>query len=127
MVEVNIESEPIYKKAYHLPIETCIYVPSTNKLQQRISPEEMKKRLFEVRRFLAKTYGGFTSVPALGGYFMQDGKKVVEEDVIKVTSFSTIEKYKKNKDRIRKMLKTWGNRWGQESMGYEFEGDMYYV
>jgi transcriptional regulator NrdR family protein len=126
MVEANINSEPIYKKAFHLPIETVVYIPSTNKEQQPVSREDLNKRVAEVRKFLSRINGGYTSTNATGGYVMKGGE-LVKEDVVKVTSFATVDAFNKNKNKVHRKLRLWGKRWGQESMGYEYEGDMYYV
>jgi len=111
-----------------LPIEQVVYVPSTNKRQKQIQSQEMERRVAEVKRFLSAKYGGFTSVKGIGGYAMQDGKnKIIQEGVVKVTSFSTRQKYKQNKTKLISQLRNWGNKWGQESMGLEIEGDLEYV
>lgn len=112
-----------------LPIEQVVYVPSTNQKQRQISPQDMARRVSEVKKFLSDRYGGFTSVKGEGGYAMMKGKseKIVQEGVVKVTSFSTRDKYKTNKTKLHNQLRTWGKKWGQESIGLEVEGDLRYV
>jgi len=112
-----------------LPIEQVVYVPSTSQSQKQISPQEMARRVSEVKKFLSEKYGGFTSVKGEGGYAMMKGKseKIIQEGVVKVTSFSTKNKYKTNKTKLLNKLRTWGKKWGQESMGLETEGDLKYV
>jgi len=116
------------KRVFYLPIENAIYVPSTygEKEQKEISDKEMAKRVAEVRRFLSKNYGGYTSVKAVGGYVLKDGK-LVKENVVKVTSFSTKEDFEKNEDKTFEQVGKWGKKWKQESVGYENEGDLFYV
>jgi len=78
--------KPLYKKAYHIPIETAVYVPSTNKKQKAISKKQLNKRVNTVRKDLSRRYGGYTSVQGIGGYVMNNGR-LVKEKVVKVTSF----------------------------------------
>ena len=87
----------------------------------------MKKRVAKVKRYLAKKYGGFTSVTAHGGFYSGDLKKVINEPVTVVTSFGTRKAYKKNKTKLKGKIRSWGKQWKQESMGYQLEGDLYYL
>jgi len=116
----------IYKKTFHLPIETAIYVPSTDKNQKLISKAQLKYRVNEVRAFLATKYGGYTSTKSTGGYVGKKGK-LIKEPAVKVTSFTTFEDFKKHKYTVKKKIKFWCKKWGQEAIGYEYEGDMYYI
>jgi hypothetical protein len=116
------------KKSMYLPVENVVYVPSTygEKDQKKISKAEMDSRVAEVKRFLSNNFGGYTSVKATGGYVIRDGK-VVNEKVVKVTSFSTKKDFKKNKLKLFNQIGKWGKDWKQESVGYEHEGDLYYI
>lgn len=116
----------LYRDAYHLPIETAVYVPSTTKGQKRVSPKVMQRRVEEVRKNLSRKYGGYTSVSAVGGYVMKSGR-LVKEPVVKVTAFAKKKDFTKYKPAMRKQLRKWNKKWNQESMGYEYEGDLYYV
>jgi len=116
----------IYKGAFHLPIQTTVYVPSTKKGQKHISAKEFKKRIDRVRKFLSRKYGGYTSVEGYGGYTDKKGK-LIKEKVIRIIAFTTKEDFSKNKRAVKKQLKEWGKEWGQESIGYGYEGDLYYV
>jgi len=118
-------STNFFKGAFKLPIETAVYVPSTKKGQKKIKQIVMKKRVQNVRKFLSQKYGGYTSIKAIGGYIGKKGK-LIKEPVVKVTSFSTKKAFVKNRPIIKKKLLYWKKKWGQESMGYEHEGDLYY-
>jgi len=115
------------KRMFHLPIEQVVYVPSTTRTNKNVSNEILKRRVREVRKFLSKKFGGYTSVQGIGGYYSNDKKKVVKERVVKVTSFAEKSDFNKNKKAVLKKLSSWGKQWGQESVGYEHEGDMYYI
>ena len=114
------------KKVFHLEVEQAVYVPSTKSGDKPISKLEHKKRVNEVRKFLSKKFGGYTSVQAVGGYYSEPKKKVIQEKVVKVVGYATKKDYKKNELAVKRQLGDWSKKWGQESMGYENEGDLYY-
>ena len=111
----------------HFEIEQAILVPSTQKADKKISQAQYKKRIKNVRLFLAKKFGGYTSVKAVGGYYSDSKKKLIKEKITKVTSFVKASDFKKKEPILMNQLKTWGKKWGQESIGYEYEGDLYYI
>lgn len=112
-------------KVKKLPIEQAIIIPSTKGADKSISQTEMNKRVNAVRKFLSQKFGGYTSVKGMGGWYSDDKKKLIKEDIVKVTGFSSIKDYKRNKNVLAKQISKWGNKWGQESMGYEKEGDLF--
>jgi len=107
-----------------LPIEQTIIIPSTKEFNKKITQREMKGRVEEVRKFFSKNYGGYTSVKGFGGYYSDDKNKLVNENIVKVTGFSSKTSYNKNKKKLDKRIIFWGNKWKQESIGYEREGDL---
>jgi len=111
----------------HFEIEQAVYVPSTSEINVKISEEEMNKRVAEVRQVLSNLFGGYTSVEAIGGYYDKDNSLLVVESVVKVTSYATMEKYKENSDKLIKYLERKRKKWSQDTMGYELEGDLYYL
>lgn len=117
---------PHADKMFQLPLEMVIYVPSTQDVDKVISVDKMDKRVDEVKIYLANKFGGYTSADKLGGFVDSTGN-LVNEDVVQVTSFSTKEAYAKNKEELINQLAKWGEEWGQESIGFEFEGDLMYV
>ena len=121
--EVSI---PNAEKMFHLPMEVAVYVPSTSNVDKEISATEMKSRVKEVETYLAETFGGFTSSEKVGGY-MSENSGIVTEKVVPVTAFATTESFSKNKSKLVNKMAVWAKKWGQEAMGLEFEGDLYYV
>jgi len=109
-----------------LPVEQAVLVPTTMH-DKPISTAQKKKRINAVKRYLSNQFGGFTSVSAHGGYYSNDMKKVIQEPVTVVTSFGTKKAYTKNKTKLKNQIRKWGKKWHQESMGYEIEGDLYYL
>lgn len=86
----------------------------------------MSKRVAQVRKYLSSKYGGYTSVSGTGGYVMQSGK-LVKEPVVRVCSFSTRADYVKARNKMDRQVIQWAKKWVQESVGYEKEGDMWFV
>ena len=46
---------------------------------------------------------------------------------MKVSVFSTDEAWEKNEKRLIRAIKIWAKEWGQEAIGFEYEGDLYYI
>jgi len=121
--EYNTEAPIISAR---LEVEQVIYVPSTNVLQETISGEEMRIRINEVRSVLSKLFGGYTSVEGIGGY-LSDEFGLIEEPVVRIISYAEKESFRENSDDLIDFLEEKRKEWGQLSMGYEIEGDMYYL
>jgi len=117
---------PKASKMFHLPLELAVYVPSTQDIDEVISEGELNARVNEVSKYLASTFGGFTKSERVGG-FMTSKSELVTEDVVPVVSFATKEDYQANKNKLVEKLSEWARKWGQEAIGFEFEGDLYYV
>jgi hypothetical protein len=114
------------KEVFHLPVQQGVYVPSTKEKNKPVSAKEYKARVKEVKKFLSNKFGGYTKVKGTGGY--HDSKKgLIEEKVAVVYSYAENSKFRKNKGVLVTQLGKWRNKWGQDSMGYEHEGDMYYI
>ena len=112
-------------KILHLPYEIAVYVPSTKNVSQIISATELSSRVKEVEKFLAETFGGFTSSQKTGGYV--SNSNIITEKVVPVTAFCSLIDFKNNKQKLINKISFWSMKWGQEAMGFEFEGDLYYV
>lgn len=117
---------PHSEKMFHLPIEVSVYVPSTQDVDKVVSKSEMKLRVDEVKKYLAALFGGFSSSSVEGGFLASDGK-VVKENVERVVSFAPKADFEKNKEALVQKASEWAAKWGQEAIGLEHEGDLYYV
>jgi hypothetical protein len=117
---------PFTEKMFHLPLEMVVYVPSTQDVDNVISVDEMDNRVNEVKTYLAGKFGGYTASDRLGGYVDSKGN-LVNEEVVQVVSFSTKEDFETHKEELIKQIAKWGKQWGQEAIGFEFEGDLMYV
>jgi len=116
------------RRTFHLPIEQAVIVPSTSgvRSQKKISQAQLKTRVNNVRRFLSNRFGGYTSVKAVGGFVLKDGK-LVKEKAVKVTAFASKEDFKKKRSQVIKQVGIWGKRWKQEAISYEHEGDLFLI
>lgn len=103
-----------------------IYVPSTSNVGDTISKAELDKRVNEVERFVANKFGGYTETETDGGYKSTSGK-IIEEDIVKVSVFAKANDWKKNEKSVISKVRRWAKKWGQEAIGFEYEGDLYYV
>ena len=116
------------RRTFHLPVKQSVIVPSTFgiKEQKKISQAKMTTRVNNVRRFLSSRFGGYTSVKAVGGFVLKDGK-LVKEKVVRVTPFATKKDFKKHRSSVINQVGTWGKRWKQEAVSYEHEGDLFII
>jgi hypothetical protein len=117
---------PSEEKMFHLPLEMAVYVPSTSDVSKEISSKELNERVDIVKKRLAEMFGGYTSAGAIGGYVAQDGK-LVNEKVVRVVAYGTEESFQKNKKQLVEQISKWAEQWGQEAIGFEYEGDLYYI
>lgn len=126
LLEVSQESPII---SAYFEVEQVIYVPSTDSMQRTISVEELEGRIQEVRYELSRLFGGYTSVEGIGGFVAdtEEGEKLIEEPVIRVISYTTRDGFDVKSEELIEYLEKKRIEWGQISMGYEVEGDMYYL
>lgn len=117
---------PNTENSFKLPLEIAVYVPSTKNVNEVISVDEMNERENQVKTFLAERFGGYTMSDKLGGYVDNSGN-IVNEEITQVVSFATIEAWEKYKNELVAKISEWADKWGQEAIGLEFEGDMFYI
>lgn len=113
-------------KSFELPMEMAVYVPSTDKANIIISKRDYASRIEEVERYLSNLFGGYSAVSVDGGY-VSDDKGLIQEDVTRVATFGSTEDFESKFNELVNQVVDWCNKWGQESMGFEFEGDMFYI
>lgn len=116
---------------FHLPMQLSVIVPSTAEVDGELSRADFHKRVVTVERWLGNTFGGYTAITADGGYVARENEAaepyLVKEPVVKVTSNATSSDVYTNIHALMSQLRHWANEWGQEAMGFEFEGDLFYV
>lgn len=132
-LEVNTEGEEdeyakggALDKEFKFTKNFVIYVPSTSNVGDTISKSELEKRVKEVEKYVADEFGGYTETETEGGYKSTSGD-IIEEDVVKVSVFAQNDDWKKNEGKVVAKVKEWAKKWGQEAIGFEYEGDLYYI
>jgi len=123
--ELSIKNK-LSKSSFALPYQIAIYVPSTKDKNIVISDFELESRVDEVKKYLSQLFGGFNSVKVEGGYESKD-RGLIKEDAVRVVAFANKEDINEKIKKLISKIKYWCSEWGQESMGVEFENDMYYV
>jgi hypothetical protein len=113
-------------KSFELPLQMAIYVPSTKDKKVSITERELKIRVKEVQDYLAKLFGGFNSTDVDGGFESSD-KGVIVEDAVRVVAFANKDNFEEKFEKLFSQIKIWCKEWSQESIGLEFENDLYYI
>ena len=111
---------------FHLPIGITVYVPSTKNKSEYIGRVAFDRRIKFVDDRLRRMFGGFTTISGRGGYTADNGK-VIEERVAKVTTYVKKGEYIKKQKELLGFIRYLKTKFGQESIGYEIEGDLHYI
>lgn len=121
-------------KDFSLVDEVAVYVPSTKKrvpsdsvATEPISPEAYHERVRETHAFLTALFGGGTNIAGAGTYYSSNDSKVVGEPTSVVTASAEDKEYAKYDLALKKFLQDKCEEWGQESVGFKFNGKMYFV
>jgi len=114
-----------FRIVYKLPVEQIVYVPSTFD-NMPVSSGAFERRVKETRDALAVIFGGYTSVEGMGGYSSEEDG-IVHENVVRVISYTNRKEYESKRKELFEFLKEKQDEWGQESIGFEVEGDMFYL
>jgi len=113
-------------KSFALPYEVSVYVPSTIGVDQIIDDDEFEERIEDTELYLSNLFGGYSKVDIDGGY-VSKSNNLVKEAVGKVTSFGSRDGFEPKMEQLIGKLSDWCAKWGQESIGLEFEGDLFYI
>ena len=124
--KIETQSKNKLKATFELPLELVVYVPSTTTADRKISDEEFEHRIDYVETYLSDLFGGYSATEVEGGY-VSDEKGLIQEDVMKVTAFGQVDNFEDKFNQLLHQVKMWCEEWGQESIGFEFEGDLFYI
>lgn len=75
---------------------------------------------------MATLFGGFNSAKVDGGFKSID-KGVINEDAVRVVAFANPEGFELKFEKLVNKVKEWCRLWSQESIGLEFENDLFYI
>ena len=109
----------------HLPLECVVYVPSTQG-DDTIDAEEFTRRRNETAAMLVRLFGGCRETLGTGRYRDRDGD-IVAEEVAVLTGFGDADDYERKRRELLEWLLDKRDEWGQEALGFEFEGDLWYL
>src|SRR5262245_451798 len=117
--------ERLPKGITHLPLECVVYVPSTT-ADQTIDRAEFDRRRDETADLLADLFGGCRETVATGRYRAKNGEMIAEEVAV-LTGFGDAEDFERKRKEFLSWLIDKRDEWGQEALGFEFEGDLWYL
>jgi hypothetical protein len=109
----------------HLPLECVVYVPSTEG-DRTISAEEFAERRDQAADLLSSLFGGCRESMATGRYKAKDGT-IISEEVAVLTGFGDADDYERKRQEFLAWLIDKRDEWRQEALGFEFEGDLWYL
>lgn len=109
----------------HLPLECVLYIPSTQG-DQTISAEEFARRRDDAADLLSSLFGGCRETIAAGRYRSKEGE-MISEEVAVLTGFGDADDYERKRREFLAWLVDKRDEWGQEALGFEFEGDLWYL
>jgi hypothetical protein len=124
--ERNLKDGGALDKEFKFDKNFVIYVPSTTNVGSRIRPTDLQSRVNLVEKYVAEKFGGFTRTETDGGYKASSGD-IIEEDIVKVSVFAKDFDWNQHEDEVVNKVKEWAKLWGQEAIGFEYEGDLYYI
>jgi hypothetical protein len=109
----------------HLPLECVVYVPSTQG-DDLIDEAEFQRRRTETASMLVDLFGGCRETLGIGQYRSRGGE-IVAEQVAVMTGFGDADDYEDKRRQLLEWLLDRRDEWGQEALGFEFEGDLWYL
>ncbi len=109
----------------HLPVECVVYVPSTN-FDQKISHRLFRERIRKTAEELVSLFGGCRETVATGRYMDRRGQ-LIEEQVAVLVGYGQGDRYLEKREMFLDWLLKKKKEWKQESIGFEFEDDLWYI
>ena len=109
----------------HLPIECVVYVPST-RFDKKIPRREFATRIKKTAEELVSLFGGCRETTVKGRYRDRRGEMIVEEVAV-LTGYGKGDHYLEKREQFLDWLLANKKEWEQESICFEFEGDLLYI
>lgn len=109
----------------HFPLECVVYVPSTQG-ERVMEAHEFAARRRETAALLVSLFGGCRESLAVGQYRSREGE-IIAEEVAVLTGFGDADDYQRKRHQLLAWLIDKRDEWGQEALGFEFEGDLWYL
>jgi len=102
-----------------------IIIPLTRNKTISISKSALQKRVKVVSDFIVKKFKGATIEYGQGYYAMKN--KIVKERVVIVSVFTNNNTYNYYDKELEHFLREKKHSWGQDSIGFEYQGKMIFV
>lgn len=97
-----------------------VFVPSTTKLNRKISTKAFSTRIRNTKKSLNSLFGGSTTTRSVGSFTSKKGK-VVNERIAVVTAHTNKAGFSRGTKKLGKFLKAKKKLWKQESIGATVE------
>lgn len=97
-----------------------VFVPSTTRLNKKISTKMFSTRIRNTKRSMNSLFGGTTTIRSVGAFTSKRGK-IVNEKIAVVTSHTNKAGFSRGKKKLGAFLKTKKKSWKQESIGATIE------
>jgi hypothetical protein len=111
-----------------LAVVNAVLVVNRDKNGKKISNKEFLKRVKETGDIFLSLFGGYTNDEINEGRFRSKiNNKTMKEKVARIVCYSNPKDFKKNRAKLEKWLLDKKKEWNQETIAYEFEGDLYYI
>ena len=114
-----------FPKKFSTDSQFQVIIPSTRDKTIPISNAAFRNRIDEALVFFSKKFGGSTVAYDIGTYILKG--KLIKERVGVITIEATKEDYNKYDYIIENWLKDKKKTWGQDSMGFIYQGKMVFV
>lgn len=106
-------------------VEFKVFIPSTRAMSKKISATAFRTRVNEAVNYFSRLFGGSTIDVESGAY--QYKNKIIKEKVAVIVINARKEDYNKYDERIERWLKEKKKSWGQDSMGFIYQGKMIFI
>ncbi len=115
------------KKLEKLVVSIAIYIPNTEKDDKVIKDEDYKSRISQAQDFLLDLFGGYTLLGEGKGEFISKKGKRLKDKIARIVSYSDVSKFDNEKEKLYNWMVKKKEEWSQESIAFEFCGDLYYL
>ena len=115
------------KRTKKLAIMNAILIVSRDRNGKNVPNKEFLKRIEETEMILLDFFGGCTNDKINYGKFKSKKGVIIKEKIARIVCYAKIDDFKKNRLKLEKWLLEKKKERNQEKIGYEFEGDMYYI
>ena len=108
-----------------LQINFKVIIPSTRDETDKINRRAFEHRVDEMIKFIHRSFTGSTVNYGIGTYELND--KIIREDVAIISVFTDAETYNARDEILKRYLKEKKHSWGQKSISFEYEGDVFEI